>query len=374
MGRKAGVWYWTARKCWACTVDGKRVTERSGIAEDDVIHAHLWWRAIRGRDTAVPYGTHTVEDLCEEYLTWDLARVSEGKRDERGYDVYKSRLKAICRTVLAVGPLKDVRATEANHEVIDEVTAIWSAKGLSPGYRRNLAAALLTVFRWSSKPRRGQAAILEINPTHGYKLPPVPPADEKFAERNEAAAWLRWLWRSGVHRDFVLLQRCLIHTGARPSEWCGGTVGEIIWSARPTPQLVRKKWKNSRKSGKPRRVYLPIRITRAIRRHIHDKTADSPIFINSRGNPWNAASLSALTQALRTRAVEAKVPIAETGANRLTCYRWRHTAASNLLMAGVDIATVAKLLGTSVEHIAKTYGHIQDDHLAVAAQRMTRPK
>ncbi len=39
-----------------------------------------------------------------------------------------------------------------------------------------------------------------------------------------------------------------------------------------------------------------------------------------------------------------------------------------------DIATVAKLLGTSVNHIAKTYGHIMDDHLAVAAQRMTRPR
>lgn len=373
MGRKAGVWFWKSRKCWACTVDGKRTIDRSGIAEDDVIGAHQWWHGVRGRES-IPYGTHTVEDLCEEYLDWDSQRVADGERDKRGYQVFRARLRAVCRTAISTGSVGTIRATQATHETVDESLAVWARAKCSPGYRRNLASAILTVFRFAAKPRKGLLPILTPNPLAGYKLPVTPPSHEKFAERTEAAAWLRYLWRSGVNRDYVLLQRVLIHTGARPSEWCRATTSEINWAERPMPQLVRVAWKNARKTGRSRRVYLPARIARAVRRHVEGKGADDPIFTNARGNPWRADGLARLTQTYRDRAVEAKVPIVGTGGNRMTCYRWRHTAASNLLMAGVDIATVAKLLGTSVDHVAKTYGHIQDDHVAAAASRLARPK
>jgi integrase len=66
----------------------------------------------------------------------------------------------------------------------------------------------------------------------------------------------------------------------------------------------------------------------------------------------------------------AAVAIRDEGDDRLTNYRWRHTAASTLLMMGVDTLTVAELLGTSPEMIFRHYGHILDDHLATAASKL----
>ena len=64
----------------------------------------------------------------------------------------------------------------------------------------------------------------------------------------------------------------------------------------------------------------------------------------------------------------ASVPVRDTGADRATAYRFRHTAASSLLMAGVDMLTVAELLGTSPEILFRHYGHVLDGHLTAAAE------
>lgn len=87
--------------------------------------------------------------------------------------------------------------------------------------------------------------------------------------------------------------------------------------------------------------------------------------------PWRASNLSTTTQRYRDEAIADGLPLTPAGPDRLTCYRWRHTAASTLLMEGVDMATVAELLGTSVVMIQRVYGHILAGHLAQAAERLT---
>src|SRR5581483_8234949 len=66
----------------------------------------------------------------------------------------------------------------------------------------------------------------------------------------------------------------------------------------------------------------------------------------------------------------AEVVVKDEGHNRLTNYRWRHTAISTLLMLGVDVPTVAELTGTSPEMIYRHYGHLLDEHLAAAAEKL----
>ncbi len=378
MARKSKVWWWSARRCWACTIEGKRVTDKSGIPEDDVIGANQWYRSICGRDGVIPYGTHTVEDLCEEYTAWDAERVRNQERDRTAQRCMAFRLRRICRTTVKGIPLRDYRASYVTTECVDAANLAWqrlsgSTLPLKPSYRRELVSSLLTVFRWASRSRGGRMPLLASNPLAGYILPKTGAADEKFAERSEAAAWLRWLWRNNVSRDYVLLQRCLIHTGARPSEWTRATIGEINWQAKPLPILSRKEWKNSRKTGAVRRIYIPEKLCMPLKRLTEGKRKEDWIFVNNAGTPWINTTLSRATKIYRNRAAKEVASISEAGQNRLTCYRWRHTAASNLLMSGVDIATTAKLLGTSVEHVARTYGHLQDGHLAAAARRMTRP-
>lgn len=375
MARPPGPWWWKARNCWACTVEGKRIVDRSGIPKSDPVAAHLWWKSVRTDESEIPYGTHTVGDLLDLYLDWDEYRAETGERSAEGHLSLKSKLRTIGMTEVNGEPLKDLRASRMTPAIYDALLAVWLRAGLSPGYRQSLASYLQTVFRWASQSMDGIMAFIPSNPLDGCKLPKVPPPDERFAERSEAAAWLRWLWRNPkIDRGYVLLQRCLIHTGARPSEWTRARWRELNWMSRPLPLLTRKDWKNAKKTRTVRRVYVPVKLHRALKRLDSASTLDDLIFTTTRGKQWTAAYLSNFTQDAREAAVRDGATIQSEGTSRVTCYLWRHVAASNLLMSGIDIATVAKLLGTSVKHIAETYGHLMDDHLAVAAQRMTRPR
>jgi site-specific recombinase XerD len=44
-------------------------------------------------------------------------------------------------------------------------------------------------------------------------------------------------------------------------------------------------------------------------------------------------------------------------------YSIRHAAISEMLSAGLDPLSVARLAGTSVEMISKHYGHLVQDHV-----------
>lgn len=367
MARRPQPWWWETRKRWAVQIDGTRYTEPEGISQDDLTGMAAWWEKLNlslGRGESMAGGL-TVGELARRYVEWDRARVEAGKRDAEAHTKMHSKLKRICRSSVARLEVQHWRADKFKSKQYESLLASWDAK-FSAGYVRALASALTTVFRWATKEGQG---LLKANPLAGAAVPPEPMAEERFAARAEAAAWLRWLRKTGQSRDYILLQRCLIHTGARPSEWTRSTVGEIDvkqW------QIVRRKWKNAAKKRKARRIFIPMRLRRSILRKADFMLAppESLLFRAPRGGRWSQSGLSSTTTYLRDKAIEDGVPLKDVGADRLTCYRWRHTAASELLMRGVDVATVAELLGTSPTQITKTYGHILSSHLAKAAEKL----
>ena len=67
------------------------------------------------------------------------------------------------------------------------------------------------------------------------------------------------------------------------------------------------------------------------------------------GDPWSAESLPTKICSLRRQAILAGVPLQNKGDGPFVLDRLRHTAAAKLLMAGVDVGTVARLLGTYLD-------------------------
>ncbi|MFU7558762.1 hypothetical protein ACMFWY_08780 [Roseiconus sp. JC912] len=59
----------------------------------------------------------------------------------------------------------------------------------------------------------------------------------------------------------------------------------------------------------------------------------------------------------------------------LVPYSYRHTYITDCLERGVDIATVAELVGTSVQMIERHCGHLskRHDHLRASAARALQP-
>ena len=51
----------------------------------------------------------------------------------------------------------------------------------------------------------------------------------------------------------------------------------------------------------------------------------------------------------------------------------RHTFASKLVMAGVDLVTVSKLLGHSDIRMTMRYSHLAPDHMAAAVAKLVTP-
>jgi site-specific recombinase XerD len=124
------------------------------------------------------------------------------------------------------------------------------------------------------------------------------------------------------------------------------------------------------------------------RRQIHlDRTKNG----DARTIPLNAVALSALTQmqtAENRPANRLVFPSPRTGNSlqgsrgwfssaleeaKITGYSWhcnRHTFASRLVMAGVDLRTVAELLGHRTLQMVMRYSHLAAEHQAAAVDRL----
>jgi integrase len=333
-----------------------------------------WFADLKASPAVSPSGMLDLGMLCEQYLEWDRDRVKTKQRDANGHKGTRIKLKRACALFVEnqqVGAILIDQFTAGNFEgILDRLRA----EGLKDGYLREIGSAIKTVFQWATRDTGHRTKLIQESPVKDCKLPVVPIAEHRFAERVEAVSWLQWLRHrvaaKKIDHSFLLLQRCLIYTGARPSEWAWARWPEINWA---TGRLVREEWKAGKKTGKVRRIIIPRRLRRTLRRaYDRAKSKNDLMFTTRRGNRWTSSNLSTVTQRYRDAAIKDGILLADVGPDRLTNYRWRHTAISTLLMEGVDVATVAEMTGTSIIMIQRHYGHLLAGHLDAAAEKLGR--
>lgn len=64
------------------------------------------------------------------------------------------------------------------------------------------------------------------------------------------------------------------------------------------------------------------------------------------------------------------MPSRELAYRTFTCMIFRHTAASHLIMAGVDIRTLADILGHRTLQMVQRYTHLLHDHKLTAIDKI----
>jgi integrase len=143
-----------------------------------------------------------------------------------------------------------------------------------------------------------------------------------------------------------------LNTGMRPSEQYGLTWDRVDLLRR---QITIPKSKN----GKTRHIPFNSAALAAFK-VLRERSSDDAgaVFVNMQGEPlkgykhWFGEAIS------------------EAGLKDFTWYCLRHTFASRLVMAGVDLRTVAELMGHKTIQMTMRYAHLAPAHQLAAVERL----
>lgn len=200
--------------------------------------------------------------------------------------------------------------------------------GWSDSYRRqylDVATSILRSAKWphelKKKPRKvsaGSACLLSAE-QHQLILDTV---------RGDMVPYLRVQWE----------------LGSRPQELAGLELAAVKWA---DGIAVLTEHKNAGKTGKPRTLYFSA-VALAILERQRARYGAGLAFRGSRGQLID-------DQAMCKRLWRASKVLGF----RVTAYHYRHTFITRMLLRGITAAQVAELCGTSVDMIARHYGHLE---------------
>ncbi len=103
------------------------------------------------------------------------------------------------------------------------------------------------------------------------------------------------------------------------------------------------------KTGKPRRIAVPVAVADFLTEQTKDKLPAAPMFMRGNGKRWSKDDWNA---PIRAASVDAGLDPA------VTAYVFRHSVLTDLVDGGLPILTVAQMSDTSVAMIERHYGHL----------------
>ena len=306
-------------------------------------------------------GTFRTKTGAERRLREVLRQIDSGLyRDELTFDALADRWLAVydaspSTRMRVTGQVRLARAEFGGvplRKITPEQVAAWRMT-ITRGQRHQTHGVLRQVLeagvRWG---------YLAVNPA---RLVPNP-----SPKRPEVATFRDWedVERVAAHvAEWGALIIFAVGTGLRPSEWCALDTRDVDLAGRVL--RVERSWTErgglvayGKTIGSRRRVPLRGRVIDALRDAMPRRGL---VFPAARGghvrlHNWRAR---VWTPALDALGFDPMVP-----------YAMRHTYAAWSLAAGIGVFSLARRMGTSVEMIDRTYGHLVHDADAVESDRL----
>ncbi|MCL7487758.1 MAG: site-specific integrase [Desulfobulbaceae bacterium] len=195
---------------------------------------------------------------------------------------------------------------------------------------------------------RTEWALDVVNPVASIRKPTKPDGRLRLLTKDEARHLLEICKKSRNEKLYQYVQ-LLLHTGMRPSEGAGLIWGQIDIDARIIDLTITK--------TRPRRVPLTIKAIEIILEVMPEQChRNLPVFLPEKVSVTVQRRPNLFFRRAFDNAVK-KAKIEDFHMHDL-----RHTAASYLLMAGVDLRTLADILGHSTMQMVQRYTHLLDDH------------
>lgn len=199
-----------------------------------------------------------------------------------------------------------------------------------------------------------------LDPVPAFTMPPKPRARERWLTRNEAAALL-WQARGAPHvARFILIG---LYTGTR-----SGAILGLSWLPSVNTGFVDMEAGVLYRSGSGQRqtkkrqppVAIPARLMAHMKRW---KAMDGNI---RHVIHWNGSSVQSVKKGFKSARRNAKL------SDDVIPHTLRHTAATWLMQAGVEIWQAAGFLGMTAEMVERTYGHNHPAFQKQAADAVTK--
>ncbi len=198
---------------------------------------------------------------------------------------------------------------------------------------------------------------LEVNnPVTFIRKPATPNGRLRLMSKDEARNLLEICKQSRNEKLYHYVQ-LMLHTGMRPSEGAGLIWGKVDIDARIIDLTTTK--------TKPRRVPLTIKAIEILLDIMPEQcNGREPVFLPDK----ISATVQRRPNLFFRRAFDNAVKKAKI--EDFHMHDLRHTAASYLLMAGVDLRTLAEILGYSTTQMVQRYTHLLDEHKLKAIDRI----
>jgi len=189
--------------------------------------------------------------------------------------------------------------------------------------------------------------------TSWQMVKPFPKADEARIRFLSDAEGVRLV--NSCAPDLRQLVQAALLTGARFGELAAMQAQDV--NLRTAQVYIARS-----KSGKPRHVPLNPEGLTHFRALVAGKTGEEFVFTKADGTPWGK---NHHVRSFKEACSRAKIRPA------VAFHELRHTYASHLAQAGVDLLTISKLLGHADTRItSKHYAHLADKTLAAAVTRL----
>ena len=283
----------------------------------------------------------SLDKACQKFLSYCSA---ERGLSPRTLAAYTQDLAEFQRYVASVG--------EPTLDTCNAILLVQYSKYLKG--ERNLAlttvkrrmACLRAMLNWCE--RRG---LIKASPFHGVDLTIRLP---KRLPRCLTASELRALFHARATAPAIdaLALLLLFTTGVRVGELSAVRVGDVDLEAR----TIRVHGKGDRE----RQVFLPGEgtvaeiVAQISTRPQAEQRSDAPLLANRKGAPAGTPRLRAGLRRLSQKAGITR---------RITPHMLRHSAATTLMEAGVDIRFVQRLLGHRSISTTELYTHVSDERL-----------
>ena len=154
----------------------------------------------------------------------------------------------------------------------------------------------------------------------------------------------------------------LWYTGARPGEMAG-----LVWDDVDLDQgvivLRRHKTSRTQRTPRPRVIQLVPSMVKLLKKiQEQQRLGTTHVFLTAQGTQWNRSNLGLRMRRLRERA---GLP------DDVKLYGIRHHFGTQSIINGVDIKTLAELMGHTTSRMTEHYVHLagRQEHLAAAMQR-----